>query len=282
MLPPPTPIVRYLLILNAIIFAVVVLPGVLGFKIEIEDQLALYYWTSDDFRPYQLLSHFFMHADVGHIFFNMLVLYFFGPALEERLGAVRFLILYFLSAFGAVGLHLGQIWWQVSHSEAAILAFSADPSLANFNAFWSGLNLDGYSIYGRTMQIVVGETQNDLVMLKDPSLAIAEANKLMQEFTWLQAGSRMVGASGAISGVMAAYAVFYPWREIQLLFIPFGIPALFLVGGTFLADLFLGVMDYNYDTTARFAHVGGGIVGALIALVWKRTVLPPWLKRIDK
>ncbi|MBC6996249.1 rhomboid family intramembrane serine protease [Neolewinella lacunae] len=282
MLPPPTPIVRYLLILNAIIFAVVVLPGQLGYNLAIEEKLALYYWTSDNFRPYQLLSHFFMHADFGHIFFNLLVLYFFGPELETRLGGVRFLILYFLAAFGAVGLHLGQIWWQVSESEAAMLAFSVEPSLANFNAFWSGVDLEGYSIYGRAMQVVVGETQNDLVMLKDPSLAIAEATKLMQEYTWLQENSRMVGASGAISGVMAAYAVFYPWKEIHMLFIPFGIPALFLIGGTFLADLFLGIMDYNYDTTARFAHVGGGIVGALLALVWRKTVLPPWLKRIDK
>lgn len=71
MLPPPTPVVRYLLILNAVVFALVVLPGELGFPLDLADKLALYYWTSDDFRPYQVVTHFFMHADLGHVFFNI-------------------------------------------------------------------------------------------------------------------------------------------------------------------------------------------------------------------
>jgi membrane associated rhomboid family serine protease len=53
-------------------------------------------------RPWTLLTYMFLHADFGHILFNMLSLYFFGPRVEERLGGGRFLTLYFVSGlFGA-------------------------------------------------------------------------------------------------------------------------------------------------------------------------------------
>jgi len=53
-------------------------------------------------RPWTLLTYMFLHADFGHIFFNMLSLFFFGPRVEERIGGGRFLTLYFVSGlFGA-------------------------------------------------------------------------------------------------------------------------------------------------------------------------------------
>ena len=53
-------------------------------------------------RPWTLFTYMFLHADFGHIFFNMLTLFFFGPRVEDRLGGARFLTLYFVSGlFGA-------------------------------------------------------------------------------------------------------------------------------------------------------------------------------------
>ena len=53
-------------------------------------------------RPWTLFTYMFVHADFGHIFFNMLTLFFFGPRVEDRLGGGRFLTLYFFSGlFGA-------------------------------------------------------------------------------------------------------------------------------------------------------------------------------------
>lgn len=53
-------------------------------------------------RPWTAISYMFLHANFSHILFNMLVLYFFGPQVEERLGGGRFLGLYFVSGlFGA-------------------------------------------------------------------------------------------------------------------------------------------------------------------------------------
>lgn len=52
-------------------------------------------------RPWTAVTYMFLHGGFGHILFNMVALYFFGPRLEARIGATRFLGLYFTS--GLVG-----------------------------------------------------------------------------------------------------------------------------------------------------------------------------------
>ncbi len=62
--------------------------------------LALYPW--DIFtRPWILITHMFLHADIFHIFFNMLFLFFIGPELERRIGGKKFLYVYFISGLAA-------------------------------------------------------------------------------------------------------------------------------------------------------------------------------------
>ena len=55
-------------------------------------------------RPWTIVTYMFLHAGFGHIFFNMLSLFFFGPRLELVLGGRRFLILYFFSGIMGAGL----------------------------------------------------------------------------------------------------------------------------------------------------------------------------------
>lgn len=213
MYPAPTPVVRALLIINVAIFVIVSLPfemGIITPWASLYQEMMLRYWTNPELESYQLLTHFFHHANISHIFFNMLMLYFFGPIIENRIGPQRFLTLYFVAAAGAVALHTGEIWWQINNVP----------------------NIQTVTGYG-------------------------------------PAASRMLGASGAISGIMAAFAVFYPWQKLQFLFIPVAISAVYMIGGIFLLDLYMGVMDYSFDSTARFAHLGGGIAGALLAFLWR-------------
>lgn len=49
------------------------------------------------YRPWTFITYMFLHGGLGHIFFNMLALFFFGPRLEERLGSRAFLAMYFAS-----------------------------------------------------------------------------------------------------------------------------------------------------------------------------------------
>lgn len=73
---------------------------------------AMFYPASPFFKPWQILTHMFMHGGFWHIFFNMYSLLMFGSILERSLGPKKFLIFYFVTGLGAVALHTGVEWMQ--------------------------------------------------------------------------------------------------------------------------------------------------------------------------
>lgn len=73
---------------------------------------AMFYPASPFFKPWQILTHMFMHDGFWHIFFNMYSLLMFGSILERSLGPKKFLIFYFVTGLGAVALHTGVEWMQ--------------------------------------------------------------------------------------------------------------------------------------------------------------------------
>lgn len=62
--------------------------------------------ASSSFQPFQLVTHMFMHGNLGHIFSNMFALFMFGSILERFWGGQRFLFFYLSTGFGAVLLHM--------------------------------------------------------------------------------------------------------------------------------------------------------------------------------
>jgi len=93
-------------------------------------------------------------------------------------------------------------------------------------------------------------------------------------FNW---GSSLpaIGASGAISGVMGAYAVLYPRANVLMLFFIFliPIPAVFVLGYWFVLQFVEGVVVLgaaNAPGVALWAHIGGFIVGLMIAWIIKK------------
>lgn len=104
-----TPVIKNLIILNVLMFF-----GTMLLPAETRLNLALGYFENGEiFRPYQLATHFFMHADLSHLLFNMLGLFFFGDKIERYLGPERFLILFFVSAAGALLLHTGAQYYEL-------------------------------------------------------------------------------------------------------------------------------------------------------------------------
>jgi len=80
-----------------------------------------------------------------------------------------------------------------------------------------------------------------------------------------------LGASGAVMGVMAAFAYTFPNTELYFMFIPFPIKAKWAVLGYAAIDLFGGVANFSGDNIAHFAHLGGAITGFIIVLIWNKT-----------
>jgi len=219
--------------------------------------LGAHYFNTPLFKPWQLITHAFMHADIFHIFMNMYVLFMFGSFLERLWGAQRFLKVYFLSAFGAILLYNIAGYFQV---EALI-------------------NLIKSNGNGEQLTMI----NNLLREFGKSELFVQEANRYLNEnggissyeFSSLNdyigmSITPMVGASGAVFGLLAAFALLFPNTELQLLFPPIPVKAKYLIGGYFVLEIYSSFHQTAGDHVAHLAHVGGAIVGGIIVLIWKR------------
>ena len=224
-----TPITKNIIILNVIIFILAMLIP------QSYQYLAAFFPTSPYFKSWQIITHMFMHGGFMHIAFNMLTLASFGPVLERFLGDKKFLILYFLSGLGAFVLF--NLW------ELFQLYQDAKPMIAEGYAFSDIL-------YGN-----FGEIPRNL---EESAMSVAEILK-----------TPMVGASGAIFGVIAAFSVLYPNAEMFIMFIPFPIKAKVLFPIAIVVSLFLGISGSG-GNIAHFAHIGGALVGFLLVKYWGR------------
>lgn len=86
----------------------------------------------------------------------------------------------------------------------------------------------------------------------------------------LTSDSAAVGASGAIMGLMAAFAYLFPNTELFIIFIPVPIKAKYVVPGLMALDLFGGVQNNPDDNIAHWAHLGGAIAGLIIVMIWNK------------
>lgn len=241
---PITPVVKQLLIINIIFFAGAHL--ILSSEVA-SSYFALYYYENPVFKAWQPLTHMFMHANIMHIFFNMFALYSFGSALEQLWGGKKFLFFYISCGLGAALLH----------------------SLVNHFQFINGLN----------SLVEAGYKVPDVYNL---------LNKGMYDNSWAQvlgvngmmsfAGSYIipaVGASGAVYGLMVAFAFMYPNAQLGIMFIPVPIKAKYFVPAILCIDLVLGVKGSSIFASgssgiAHFAHIGGAITGFIMMWYWKK------------
>jgi membrane associated rhomboid family serine protease len=100
-----TPVVKNLIIINVVVF--IADKFVFGSRgIDLSDYLALYHPASPYFKPHQLITSLFMHADITHILYNMLGVFFFGRMLENVWGSKRFLSFYMICGIGASLVYL--------------------------------------------------------------------------------------------------------------------------------------------------------------------------------
>lgn len=111
------PIVKNLIILNVIMYIITLLTGNWMYE-----NFALFYFKSPFFKPYQLVTHMFMHGGFTHIFFNMYTLFIFGSVLERVWGSQKFLFYYFVTGIGAALLHLGVMYLELQGYMADAMA----------------------------------------------------------------------------------------------------------------------------------------------------------------
>jgi rhomboid-like protein len=230
-----TPVVKNLILLNILVFvACLIYPSLTNI-------FAMHYPSNPEFKPWQLITHMFTHGGWMHIFFNMFALYSFGSVLENErvLGTKRFAFLYLFSGFGAIFFHLlinAIIVWSNVHT------LNLQPQMF--------ISQHGIEMANNGIEI----TKNELTY---PSLAPIYFSEL-------------VGASGAIYGLLAGFGYLFPNTPLIFLFMPVPIKAKYFI------PLLLILYDISYgslgrDGVAHTAHIGGAIFGFLLVLFWNKT-----------
>lgn len=208
-----------------------------SFGIDLGDILGLHHWSSDLFRPHQLLSYMFMHGNFNHLFFNMFALFMFGKVLEQVWGQKRFLTYYIITGIGA-----GIIQLIVTELRIQSITSGLDPMIIN-EVYEEGLS-------------IIKSRQNYV------DATLAELNALINTTT--------VGASGAVFGILLAFGMLFPNSQIMLLIPPIPIKAKYFVAIYGILELYLGLSNNPADNVAHFAHLGGMLFGYFLIKYWKK------------
>lgn len=250
-----TPTVRNLLFANIFFFAAQT------YFLPLLTQVgSLYPIGSPMFYPWQFATCIFLHGSWMHLIFNMFGLISFGPLLEQRWGPQRFLVFWMICGIGASMLYQGVRYYEINKMEQARQEFRADPSGANFVEFFRQNFPDqqGYEQFGAAM------TRNP----KDPEYTNS-ATITLDTLVERSYSVGMLGASGALFGLLFAFAYLFPNTELFLLFIPFPIKAKYFVFFYAAYELYAGVHRTPGDSVAHFAHLGGLLVGFILVKLWE-------------
>lgn len=252
-MPPITPTVRNLLIINVVLYFA---SGNL-FSLE---AFALHDIRSDLFQPHQLITHMFMHGSIMHLFGNMFSLFIFGPMLEKHWGSMRFLTFYFITGLGASFLYSAVRYVEISQMQDMVVAFQQNPDPFLLRDILEKFGIaDANLAYLRKFQL---DAQNPTMIADTQALAQVAYNKMLDR--------AMLGASGAVFGILMAFGMLFPNTELMLLFIPFPIKAKYFVLMYGAFELYTGLNRTPGDNVAHFAHLGGMLFAYILLKIWER------------
>ena len=239
-----TDAVKHLIIINIILFAAVQFAPALG----LDSLFALYFPENQNFGFWQFLTHMFMHGSFAHILFNMYGLYAFGTPLEQMWGRNKFLFFYFSAGLGA-----GAVYTLVNYYQ--------------FNGVYEQLVSIGLNSVEIQNILDTGKYSTEILNYL--------SEKDLSEFYGTY-HTPAVGASGAVYGILVAFGMAFPNAKLALIFFPVPIAAKYFIPAIILGDLFFGMTKYSIGNVAHFAHIGGALIGFIIAWYWKQNQFKRW------
>lgn len=241
-------VTKNILILNIVMFIVKSILEQQG--IDLNSQFGAHYVNSVLFEPFQIVTHFFMHGDFFHILFNMYLFLILGAHLEKIWGAQRFFIFYIACALGAFALYNVIGVYQLAELKSQL---SNEIPLSHLDNLLKNMGSRDHlnNVYSS--------------FLIDNKL---NTSTKLEEYVILTT-TPMVGASGAIFGILAAFAILFPNTEF-LLYFAIPVKAKYLVVAYFVYEVYASFQNAEGDNVAHLAHVGGAIVGAILVLIWRK------------
>jgi membrane associated rhomboid family serine protease len=230
-----------LIIINVIFFAIT--EAIPDMRDTMFHAFALYFPQNPHFGYWQFITNMFMHGSIAHILFNMYGLWAFGTPLEQMWGKNKFLFFYFLSGIGA-----GIVYTLVNYFQ--------------FNNLYNEFVASGVSSEDIKRLTETGEYD---------TTAFSAFSKEKLESIYMFFNTPVVGASGAIYGVLVAFGMLFPNSKLMLIFLPFPIAAKYFIPALIALDLFSGVTGFSIfgGGIAHFGHIGGALIGFLLMLYWR-------------
>ena len=227
------PVTKHLIIINFICWLASI---VFDSRFDVSKHFGLHFFLSPDFNVAQLLTYMFLHdtGNIAHIFFNMFTLFMFGITLERVLGWKRFLFYYISCGLGAALLQEAVAFIRYENLIGAISPADLDIIRTN-----------GAELLNQGMNWM-GDAGTLNLIINVPT----------------------IGASGAVYGILLAFAFIFPNMPLYIMFIPIPIKAKWMVIGYGAIELLLALSTTG-DGVAHFCHLGGMLFGLLMLLYWK-------------
>lgn len=258
-------VIRTLIIINVVAYVLLLIAGEYAGNQPMK-LLALHNWLSPDFKPWQIITHLFLHSTGGvfHLFFNMLALWMFGSSLEQTWGPKRFVYYYFACGIGAALVHNTVVGFQLQPMIAAADLYLSNPSYTLFEQFISN-HLPGSYDNEQINEFLVAWYNDRL----NPGY-ITQSQVFVNDVVEFRTNIPTVGASGAVYGLLLAFGMTFPNAMILMLIPPIPMKAKYFVIIYGLIELSMGIRNNIEDNVAHFAHLGGMVFGILLIFYYRK------------
>ncbi|MCY4419366.1 MAG: rhomboid family intramembrane serine protease [Cytophagales bacterium] len=254
-----TPAVKVLLLTNV----GVLLLGMFLSPVDFSHSFGLHYVSSAYFQPYQFFTYMFVHAGGWHLFSNMLALIVFGSHLERFLGNKKFLLLYLITGIGAGVLYSLINFAEIQQLSKEVSEYTQEPDPESFNRFMieHAPHLHQRLVHTEFIDNYA-EDPNQVYYIRE-SIDITQG--ILSEYENIP----MVGASGAVFGILMAFGMLFPNTQLFLLFPPIPIKAKYVILFYGLYEIYAEIQRMPGDNIAHLAHLSGMLIAFLLIRHWR-------------
>jgi membrane associated rhomboid family serine protease len=247
-----TLVVKNLLVINLIIFGLQIL-----LRIDFPHLFGLRYFEADEFAVWQFFTYMFVHGSVMHIFSNMIALFMFGPWIEGTMGWRRFFTYYMLCGMGAGFLNYAVIYTEMQFQKSALQELVNNPTDDGLVQYLSKYEQQYHNAYSDDIN-----DELERVGLNPIIEQVREA------FEYRTQNQLIIGASGAIFGILMAFLLLFPNIELMMIFFPFPIKAKYLITLYILFEIYATMGYAGQSNIAHLAHLGGALIGFILIKFW--------------
>ncbi|WP_258103230.1 rhomboid family intramembrane serine protease [Marinoscillum sp. MHG1-6] len=254
-----TPIVKNILIINVVI---ALIQGFLN--LPLNDWLSLRVIFSPEWAPWQFFTYMWLHAGMWHLFGNMFAVFIFGPMLEHVWGSKRFLTFYMICGVGAGVLYGVADFFEKLPVKQQAQEYVMNPNPEDFRIFILDHKLDVRSASMLT------DFSDEYYEHPDDQTMINQSKRYVSEILSIYINGSMVGASGAVFGILMAFGMLFPNTQLMLLFPPIPVRAKYIVLFYGLYELYAEFSRAPGDNVAHLAHLGGMLIAFILIKYWAR------------